>query len=182
MVVLDATFPWWSSPCKKSKISIGYFQKYCWSKNSTIWLEERHNLPHPTISISLRCYLTLQKISPCEKSKISLIPSSDIDDYESFNLFGCEVHLSTSNQKWQSQFPPSLYLHTKRPRYQLTFSWYIDDQRMLQYDWMGGTTGHCLGAIRYLTHGSDIVSSCLFMQLEEIVTCVKKCGFCAKYF
>ena len=51
-VVLNATFPWWLSPCKKSKW-------YQWFKNPAIWLDKRPNWPHPTKSSSLRCYLPL---------------------------------------------------------------------------------------------------------------------------
>ena len=44
LVVLNVTFPSWLSPCKKVKISIGYFQFYCWSKNPSIGLDEdEHN-------------------------------------------------------------------------------------------------------------------------------------------
>ena len=31
---------------KRSKILIDFFETYCWSKNSAIWLAKRHNWPH----------------------------------------------------------------------------------------------------------------------------------------
>ena len=40
MIVSDAAFLWWLSPSKKSKMSIGSFQKYWWLKNAAIWLAE----------------------------------------------------------------------------------------------------------------------------------------------
>ena len=48
VTVLDAIFPSWLYPCKKLKISIVYFQFYCWSNNPSIWLDERNNRPHST--------------------------------------------------------------------------------------------------------------------------------------
>ena len=68
VVLLDTTFPWWLSPLKKSTILIDSFQRYWVSKNTVIWLDERHNWSHPIKKGSLRCYLSLmfssmQKIS-----------------------------------------------------------------------------------------------------------------------
>ena len=45
---LNATFPWWLFPCIKLKIQVGSFQFFCWTKTPSIWLDERHNKPHPT--------------------------------------------------------------------------------------------------------------------------------------
>ena len=52
---------------KKTKTSIDSFLKYCWSKNLAIWLDKKHNWPHPTKNRNPRCYL-------------HLILSRDIDD------------------------------------------------------------------------------------------------------
>ena len=53
---------------------------------------------------------------------------------ESCNLIGPEKQLNTPNQ---SLILPSVdYLQTKTPRYQLTLSRDIDDQRILQSDWL----------------------------------------------
>ena len=38
VVVSDATFLWWLSLCKKSKISTDSFQRYWWSKNTVTLL------------------------------------------------------------------------------------------------------------------------------------------------
>ena len=62
IVVSESTFPWWLTLTKK-RLSLDSFRTYWWSKNLAIWLEERHNLPHPTKSSSVRCYLPLMFIS-----------------------------------------------------------------------------------------------------------------------
>ena len=59
VVALDTTFPWWLTPCKKSEISLGSFQRYWWLKNHAIWLNRRNPWPHPTKSGRVRCYLLL---------------------------------------------------------------------------------------------------------------------------
>ena len=38
VVISNLSFCLWLSPCKKSKVSIEYFQRYWWSKNTAIWL------------------------------------------------------------------------------------------------------------------------------------------------
>ena len=60
------------------------------------------------------------------------------------NLVGPEAHLATPNQKKQSQVLVSLWWLSscKTLRYQLTLSWDIKDQRILQSDWMRGTSDH----------------------------------------
>ena len=45
LVALDATVPWWITPCIKTKIPIDSFQEYCWSKNPAIRLDEKPNRP-----------------------------------------------------------------------------------------------------------------------------------------
>ena len=63
---------------------------------------------------------------------------------ESNNLTEQEAHQVKSNHKWQSQMLPSLndYLYAKSLRSKLIHSWDIDDQRILQSDWMRSTLGH----------------------------------------
>ena len=63
LAVSDPFFLWWLSPCKKSIASIDCLQIYWWSKNSAVWLNERHNWPHPTKISSLISFLPLQVIS-----------------------------------------------------------------------------------------------------------------------
>ena len=46
VLVLNATFTWWLSPCKILKISNGSSHFCCWSNNSSIWLDERRSKPH----------------------------------------------------------------------------------------------------------------------------------------
>ena len=76
VVVLNASFAWWLSPCKKSSGVLDFFQKYWWSENPEIWLDERYNWPHPTKSGSHRCYLSLH----AKNLRDQFIPSRDIDD------------------------------------------------------------------------------------------------------
>ena len=47
----------------QKKVSIDSFQRYWWSKNPTIWLDERFSWPHSTKSGSLRSYLSFMIIS-----------------------------------------------------------------------------------------------------------------------
>ena len=60
------------SPCEKTKISLNSFPRYWWLKNLAIWLDKRHNWPHPTRSTSLRCYLHLMSYHWSEISFDSL--------------------------------------------------------------------------------------------------------------
>ena len=60
--ISDVTFHWWLTPCKKT-ISFDSFLRHWWSKNLTIWFHETQTWPHPTKSVSLRCYLPLMTIS-----------------------------------------------------------------------------------------------------------------------
>ena len=55
-VVLDATFPWWLSPCKKWNTPIASFKFYCWSKNPSIWMRDIIGQKQLK-SNSLKCYL-----------------------------------------------------------------------------------------------------------------------------
>ena len=56
---------------------------------------------------------------------------------ESCSLIGPEAHLVSPNQKWQSHMLPSLYeFPAKNLRYRLIPSKDIDDQRIMQSDWM----------------------------------------------
>ena len=81
VIVLDATFPRWLSPWKKSKTSICSFLWYCWSENPAIWLKVRHNWPGPTKNDRLRSYLCLMRyLSLPKKLRYHLIPSRDIDN------------------------------------------------------------------------------------------------------
>ena len=43
VVVSYTAFPWWLTLCKKTKISLDFFQRYWRSKNPAIWLNERYN-------------------------------------------------------------------------------------------------------------------------------------------
>ena len=53
------------SPRIKSRITISSFQRYCWSKNSGIWLDGRHWWPHPNKSDSPRCCLPTDSSQRC---------------------------------------------------------------------------------------------------------------------
>ena len=57
---------------------------------------------------------------------------------ESCNLMGLEVQLAAPNQKWLFQMLPFFdhYLHVKNLRDSLSPSRDIDDQRILQSDWL----------------------------------------------
>ena len=55
---------------KMSKISIGSFQIFWWSKNSATWLDNSDNWPHPTKTGNLRHYIPL--IISIQKTKTSL--------------------------------------------------------------------------------------------------------------
>ena len=57
------------SLCKKSKISLASFDRCWWSKSTAIWLDKRHNWPHPTKSGSLWCYLSSMIISMQKSSR-----------------------------------------------------------------------------------------------------------------
>ena len=59
---------------------------------------------------------------------------------ESCYLIGQEAQLAKPKQKYQSRSLLSLddYLHTKNHRYGLVSSRGIDDQKMLQSDWLTG--------------------------------------------
>ena len=99
LVVSDASFPWWLSPCKKSKISLDSFQRHWWSKNQGIWLHERQNWPHPSKSGTLRCCFPLMTISPFNKTKISINSLETLMIKESSNLIGLEAQSAPPNQK-----------------------------------------------------------------------------------
>ena len=95
-VVAHATFPWWISPFKKSKIWIDSLQRYCWSKNLAIWSDKRHTWPHPTISGSLRYHFLLMIISI---QKISWTFPEKLMIRESCNLIGQEAKMATPNKE-----------------------------------------------------------------------------------
>ena len=77
--VSSANFSWWLFKCKKTQISIDFWQWYWSSKTFMIWLKKRHTWDNLTKSDCLRCYLPLvtKKWPPSKKSKIL---SRDIDD------------------------------------------------------------------------------------------------------
>ena len=54
-----------------AKISLAFFDRYWWSKNSAIWLNERHKWPRPTKCISPIYYFCLMKNSIQENVIIS---------------------------------------------------------------------------------------------------------------
>ena len=71
-VASDDIFPWWLSPCEKSKIPIDSFPiYYCWSKNAAIWLDKWPKLPHPIKSCRIRFNFSFIT-SFMQKTKISL--------------------------------------------------------------------------------------------------------------
>ena len=112
--VSQATFPWWLSPCKKSKRSIGFFQRYRWSNNSAIWLDKRPNWPYLTKKDNLRWYSPLMTDSV--QKKLHVIPSENMDDQ------GILHSGWTRGFNWQTQSREVV-------------------QRILQSDWTRGTTG-----------------------------------------
>ena len=63
VVVSKATFIWYLTLSKKTKMSIDSFQRHWLSKDLIAWLGKRHKSSHPTKSSSLRCYLPLMIIS-----------------------------------------------------------------------------------------------------------------------
>ena len=71
VVILDATFLWWLSPSRKSKISSGNIQSNWWSKNPAVWLDERQNLPHPTKMVDPDATFPWW-LSPCKTSKTTI--------------------------------------------------------------------------------------------------------------
>ena len=73
-------------------------------KKPTFCLVERHTWPHPTKSGSLRYYFPLMKKTPIDS--FQRLPVK-----ESFNLFGRETNLATTNLKWQSEMLPFLDDH-----------------------------------------------------------------------
>ena len=68
MVVLNVTFLWWLSPCKKELRLLDSFHRYWWSKNHSIWLDERHNWPDPTKEVVLDATFVWW-LSSCKTSK-----------------------------------------------------------------------------------------------------------------
>ena len=72
VIVSDATFSW--STCKKSQISLDLFHIYCWSNNSAIPLNKKHNWPHANKSGTFR------KEKHAKKLRYQLIISRDTDD------------------------------------------------------------------------------------------------------
>ena len=98
VVVSDATFPWWLSPCKWNKLSFDSFLRY-WSKNPAIWFDKKHNWPHPMKSSSLRCYLHLRTNSMQNNtSDITWFFQEILIIKESCTLTGREAHLATPYQ------------------------------------------------------------------------------------
>ena len=100
VVVSNPSFSWWLSPCKKNKVSIDFFQVHWWSKNSTIWLDERHNWSHPTKSESLRSFLLLMVISMQKLWDINWFFPQTLMLGESCNLIEWEIQLATPIQNW----------------------------------------------------------------------------------
>ena len=113
--VSQATFPWWLSPCKKSKRSIGFFQRYRWSNHSAIWLDKRPNWLYPTKKGNLRWYSPLMTESVQKNYTWFLLKIWMIK--ESCILAGQEVSIN-----WQTKSKEVV-------------------QRILQSDWTRGATG-----------------------------------------
>ena len=100
MVVLDVTFPWWLSPRKKLKISIGFFLWYCWSKNPAVWLDKKYHWPHPTKGGNLWNYLPFITNFMQKTKDINWFFPEKLLIKESWCLIGWEVKMTTPNQNW----------------------------------------------------------------------------------
>ena len=111
VIVLNVTFFWWFSRCKKLKTSIGSFQFYCWSKNAknqTNQLILSRDTDHQRILQSdwMRDTTghTRPKLIVSDVAKNSKIPPDSLQEImmvnESCNLIGQEVQVATPNQNW----------------------------------------------------------------------------------
>ena len=138
--VSSANFSWWLLPCKKTQISIDFWQWYWSSKTFMTWLKKRHTWDNLTKSDCLRCYLLLGLTPGIKNQDINQFYPEIMVIKESCNLIGPEAQLATPtkqmtthNQKWKSQLLNSLgdYLRAKNLRYQLILSSHFDDQRIL---------------------------------------------------
>ena len=78
MLVCHATSPWWLSSWKNTKMTLDSSERYQWSKNPAIRLDERHYWPHPRKFGSLTCYLLFMTHQVVfwwlKKTKISIDP------------------------------------------------------------------------------------------------------------
>ena len=72
VALIDSTFSWRLTSCKKSKILIGSFQWHTGLKDPAIWLDTKHNWSHPTKRVSLRCYFPFMTNAMHRKLKYQL--------------------------------------------------------------------------------------------------------------
>ena len=171
VLVLNATFTWWLSPCKILKISNGSSHFCCWSNNSSIWLDERRSKPHKCyfhylhlkihtkitwffpqiLMIKESCNLIDWKIQPSHPSKRDTFPWWSSSCKKSNRL------VDSLQRYWWSKNPAIWLKMTnsmQKIRNQLIPSRDIDDQRILQSYWTKGTTGH--------TRPKDLVQDATF--------------------
>ena len=79
IVSLRCCIPLMTNSMQKTSISLDSFQRYWWSRNPTVWLDKRHNWPHPPKSARPGCCLPLLTIS-LQKSIDCWIFSRHTDD------------------------------------------------------------------------------------------------------
>ena len=123
VLVLNATFTWWLSPCKILKISNGSSHFCCWSNNSSIWLDERRSKPH-------KCYFHYLHLKI--HTKITWFFPQILMIKESCNLIDWKIQPSHPSKR--DTFLDD-HLHAKNQ-----IDWSIpcrgiDGQRILQSDW-----------------------------------------------
>ena len=134
----SSAFSWWPTPWKKHDINLFFPEKLMIKESCKLIGGIRLKWPHATKRGNLRCHLPLTIISMQKIQDINWLLPEILKIKESCNLIGWKAHRSYQTKCDDLHD----YLHTKKLIHQLTLSRQIGGKRILQYDWMRGSTGH----------------------------------------
>ena len=143
----NVAYHFWCSDCESS-----YIGKSDFLKHFVLFLLDKFEFKvHQDVDFWISFYFLFQGYLDAKNLRYSLIPCRDFDYQEPCNLTEQEAQLATSNQKLYHQIITFAdgYFHEQNVRYWLIPCIGTDDERILQFYWTRGKTGHTQPKVVY---------------------------------